>query len=309
MALKVCYCGQLDHWPTAPDHLGIKQGMTALGWDWSYVDPTHPDGADIARKINEIDPDIVFHGNTDSLSKCVPSYVNKNIRQVFLMLDYRTPDMLPHGTWDLWKSSAYSLDTIFVSARDHISMWQKAFQRKTFFAPHACYIPPEGLQFNSEYQHKTLWIGQLSESPPLNKRAQLINQISKQINLTIINSHEYTERNKIWTDMPKYYHSSDVVLDISHFWDNWGYCSGRYWYTATLGACAVTKRFPGCETFFPNTLKWYFDSLEEAVELVKGLLNNPNEIVETKSRVANWAWNYHSYKQRFTEMLEIIEGG
>ncbi len=307
MSFKVCFCGQLDHWPTAPDHLGIKQGMTAMGWDWSYVDPTHPSGREIAQRINEIDPDLVIHGNTDSLSKYVPPYINKNIRQVFLMLDYRTPDMLRDGMWEHWQTSAKNLDAIFISARDHIPMWEKAFNRPTFFAPHACYIPPKGLQYDEMYRYKTLWIGQLSESPPLNRRAKLIERIMQKVPVTIVNSHEHMERNRIWTDMPKYYWSSDVVLDVSHFWDNWGYCSGRYWYTATFGACAVTKRFPGCETFFPETLKWYFDSSEEAVELIKGLLNNPDEITKTKSRVASWAWKYHSYKTRFEQMMEILE--
>ncbi len=306
--MKVCFCGQLDHWPTAPDHLGIKQGMTAMGWEWSCVDPTHPSGDEIARRINEIGPDLVIHGNTDSLSKCVPPYINHNIQQVFLMLDYRTPDMLPPGTWEYWQSCASNLSAIFISARDHIPMWEQAFHRPTFFAPHACYIPPDGLQFDPAYQSEVLWIGQCSDSPPLDKRTKLITRIFDQVNLSIVNSHDYMERNQIWTDMPKYYHSSDVVLDVSHFWENWGYCSGRYWYTATLGACAVTKRFPGCETFFPETLKWYFDSPEEAVELIKGLLKNPDEITATKIRVANWAWKHHSYKQRFEQMMECLEG-
>jgi hypothetical protein len=306
--MKVVYCGQLDWYPDAMDHLGIKQGMEVLNWDWHIVDPTvgKPSGDEIADKINTIDPELVIHGNTDSLTELVCPKVNASSKQIFWMLDYRTPEMLGDKTWNHWKENAPYLDTIFVSARDHIKQWKDAFNVPTYFAPHACWIPPD-LQYNETFAHDVLFIGGSHPSGPLYSRTALIREINKLVPITFINGTKRDERNLIWKNMPLYYYSSKVVLDISHFWDNWGYCSGRYWYTATLGGCAVTKRFPGCYQFFPDTFKWYFDSASEAADLIKALLSNESERKLTKNRVSRHAWRNHNYKIRFQQMLLCLD--
>jgi hypothetical protein len=308
--MKIVYCGGLDGVPDAPDHLGIKQGFTDLGWDWHIVDPklNEPTGEEVADKINAIMPALVIHGNADSLALQVFPHVAKEIKQIFWMLDYRTPEMLGQQKWDLWRTNAPYIDSVFISARDHISLWERAFDCTAYFAPHACWIPPD-LQYNESFEHDVLFIGGNHSHGPLNARTELLNQIDKLVSVSFVNATGREARNLIWKNMPLYYHSSKVVLDVSHFWDNWGYCSGRYWYTATLGACAVTKRFPGCYQFFPDTFKWYFDSAPEAADLIKALLDNDEERKLTKRRVSRYAWRNHSYKIRFQQMLLCLETG
>ncbi len=305
--MKVCYCGGLDSEPTAPDHMGIKQGMENIGWDWSVVDPIihDPSGQWVANEINRINPDLVIHGNTDSLTKNVCQHVSHNIKQVFWMLDYRTPEMLGEGGWYGWTQNAPYLDAIFISAKDHIPLWANAFHIPTFFAPHACWVP-EKLEYDAGFERDVLFIGCRHQTGPLSARTRLLESIMSQVEVSIVNSADRAERNQIWTDMPKYYHSSKVVLDISHFWDNPGYCSGRYWYTATLGACAVTRWFPDCEDFFPDGIKWYFHDVKSAVEAIKGLLNSPKLIELTKKTAAEYAWENHTYKQRFQQMVDCL---
>lgn len=310
--MKVCFVGQLDKWPNAPDHLGIRQGAETLGWDFSYVDPTWDNREIIAEKVNDNKPDLVIHGNTDSLSQHVFELIDA--KQIFLMLDYRTPKMLQPGEWDAWVKNAPHIDAVFISARGHVEMWENEFKIPVFFAPHACWIPPE-LKYYPDFDYDVLFMGGHHTTGPLSERYKLVCEIEERlkalgIKLTTINETDHEKRNQMWTDMPKYYYSSKVVLDISHFWTNPGYCSGRYWYTATLGACAVTKMFPDCDEFFPHNLKVYFDQPVAAVDHIYNLLKDPDMRADIKCMVAEYAWEHHSYAQRFTEMVNcLIEKG
>jgi len=304
--MKVTFVGQLEKWPNAPDHLGIKQGAENLGWDFSSVEV---EDVNPAEQVNDLGPDLVIHGNTDSLGRCLPSQIRPDISQVFLMLDYRTPDMLPLGEWEKWTTQAPHIDAVFISAKGHIQMWERAFNVPVFFAPHACWIPPT-LKYYPEFDHDILFIGGHHTTGSLAARYHLIQAIKKKLersglSLTEINATALKERNEIWSDQPKLYFSSKVVLDVSHFWENPGYCSGRYWYTATFGACAVTRRFPDCEDFFKDVVhKYYFDTPDEAMEMIEGLLSLSNEERQVlRDEVTTHAWEQHSYEIRFSQML------
>lgn len=311
--MKVIYCGQIDYWKNAPDHLGIQQGMECLGWDWKIVDPCMPDSSPkgVAEEINAFNPDLVIHGNTDSFGQKLFERIRKDTCQIFNMYDYRTPEMLHPGEWEDWTSSAPYISAATVSAKDHIPMWQKAFNIPIFFLPHACWIPPK-LEYFSKFDFDVLFTGGHHTTGPLADRYHLIMEIEERLMaegvvLTTVNESGWEARNQIWTDLPKYYHSSKVILDVSHFWENPGYCSGRYWYTATLGGCAVTKRFVECEDFFPLGCKWYFDTPAEAVTLITGLLSDDRGRERTKKDASEHAWKHHTYAQRFTQMLEGLE--
>jgi hypothetical protein len=291
--MKIVYCGALYEEPNAPDHLGIQQGFNDLGWDWSIVSPRSQtlSGEEIADEINIINPELVIHGNADSLDSKICEHISKDTKQIFWMLDYRTPDMLGARKWNRWKQNAPYIDAVFISAGDHVT-----------------WIPPK-LQYNEKFAYDVLFIGVRHYSVPLNARTELLTQIDKLIPITFLHSSEMEERNSIWTNMPLYYHSSKIVLDVSHFWNNWGYCSGRYWYTATLGACTLTKQFPGCYQFFPDTFKWYFETASQASNLIKVLLNKEEERERTKRRVSRYAWKNHSYAIRFQQMMHCLETG
>jgi hypothetical protein len=311
--MKVVYCGGWFNYPYAYDHRGIEQGMTSLGWDWSIVDSQKDrrGGEEIADEINTIKPDIVFHGNADSLGKGVCAHVDKSIVQVFCMFDYRRPGLLvTDDDWAEWMADVAYVDTVFVSAQNHTHLWEKHC-KKVFYAPHACWIPEEGLQYNKNFDMPFIFIGGMHGSGPLAARAALINNIGAytRIPLTIINGATQRERDEIWKHMPYYYYSSKVSLDVSHFWHSPGYSSGRSWYITTLGGCALTKRFPECEALFPTGTKWYFDTPEEGATLLEHLLKNPDIIEKTKETGSKYAWRNHNYHVRFSQMMRMIESG
>ncbi len=107
--------------------------------------------------------------------------------------------------------------------------------------------------------------------------------------------------------MPGIYHGAACVIDMSHEWRVRGYASGRYWYTAGLGACSISKRFPGCEDFYEDKVhKAYFDTLDEAVELIKFYIQHEPERESMKK--AAWKHNikYHNYEIRFRDMFSKI---
>jgi hypothetical protein len=290
--------------------------MESLKWDWHIVDPVlgKPQGAEIASRINTIHPEIVIHGNTTSLTKQVCQYIKSDIVQVFWMLDYRTPKMLKHEKLAYeWMKNGEFLNAIFISSRGHIDLWKKAFGTKCYFAPHACHIPSE-LEYSEDHSYDVLFIGCQDSREPFARRMRLIQEIDRlsPVPIKFINFNNEADRvlrNQVWFDMSKYYHSSKIVLDVSHFWNNWGYCSGRYWYTATYGGCAVTKQFPGCSQLFPDDCKWYFDTPEQAAYLIETLLDNEEKREQTKFRVARYAWRNHSYAIRFQQMLRCLEIG
>ena len=113
-------------------------------------------------------------------------------------------------------------------------------------------------------------------------------------------------RNQIWKDMPFLYHTSDCVIDVSHSWTADGYASGRFFYTGGLGACSITKRFPGCEELFPKGTKAYFDTPEEAKELIEFYTTHKEEREMMKLKAWRWNQKHHNYKKKFEEIISKL---
>lgn len=306
---RLIYVGELDRTPFAPDHMGIRQGLSELGVDdFRIVDPILLPRDEIIRQCNEFDADVVIHGNTDSLALVlIPDIKAK--KQVFFMGDYRPNLWLyKQDGWDTWLHNAKGLDLLAISNKNQIPMWESEFGIKTVFWPHGCYVPDE-LQFDKDFEHDVVFVGTMNNSHPYGERVKLIEEIDKLLGhkITFINGSGVDGRNEVWRTMPKLYHSAKVVLDISHFWDAEGYASGRYWYSAGLGACSVTKRFPGCEEFYTDKVhKAYFDTPEEAAELIEFYIAHPEERRVMKLAAANHNKETHNYTRRFKELLSLL---
>ena len=308
--LKVIYVGGLDWVPLAPDHLGIKQGAKWMNWDFKVVDPilNDPPADWLVKECVKFKPDFIIHGNTDSITKVICPAIKvelPNTKQVFWMLDYR-PDILEYdGFWPTWEQNKSGLDHIFISNYGQLKLWAEKMNCSSSFLPHGCWVIKP--RYDKKYYHKVLFIGGNTDSYPYNKRVELLSELLKLVEFDWLNETENDKRNEVWTIMPEVYHTSDIVLDISHFWDNPGYASGRYWYTAGLGGCSVTKRFPGYEEFYQDKKhKWYFDTPQEASDIIKWLLKHPSVIKKTKKLAWEHNKKYHNYKVRFTQMLKDI---
>jgi hypothetical protein len=296
---KICYCGELDRTPFAPDHLGIRQGLEH--WEGYVVDPVLHGIGNAIERVRDIKPDLLIHGNTDTLG--VASQFRPYCKyQVFWMLDYQ-PTIEQYGWWNEWTKDRGQFDALFISNEDQIDDWKNAFDCPTFYLPHGCVVKP--LKKDPEHKHGCVFIGSISEGGWYNDRAELLREIGFE-NFTHINGDGVDGRNQVWKDMPFIYHTSDCVLDISHTWKAVGYASGRYFYSAGLGGCSITRKFPKCEELYPKGCKAYFESPEEARELIEFYKTHEKE--REKMKLNAWKHNkkFHNYKLRFNQMIKCL---
>ena len=310
---RLVFCGELIRTPDAYDHKGILQSLEWLKNDgiiddYAIVDPILNYANEVVRQINAVNPDLVVHGNTDSLSSKIIPHVDA--RQVFFMGDFRPTleEYQPH--WDRWIENSKGLSMLLLSNKSQLGMWQDAFGIPAKFWPHGCFVP-DSLEYDPKQEKDLVFIGSHNWSGSLQKRAELIKTIEgmSPVKISHVNGDGTEGRNRVWRDMAKLYHSSKMVLDISHYWDVDSYASGRFWYSAGLGACSITKRFPNCEDFYKDKEhKAYFDTPEEAVELIEHYLSRPKERQAMKLRAYEKNKKDHNYRKRFTDLFKMLDG-
>lgn len=301
-SIKIAYVGELDRTYHSPDHLGIRQGLHYF--NGLVVDPVlHGDDYAI-NEINNFQPDIIIHGNTDSLSRMLGARMKRvcKAKQVFWMLDYQ-PDKEHYIFWNEWiKDQNY--DAIFLSNRDQLSLWEGGFNCPVHYLTHGCVVQP--LKRDDNFNEGVIFIGSNTNNDWYAERFKLLEDIQRLYDFKIFTGNGVDGRNKVWKDMPFIYHSSDCVLDISHTWRADGYASGRFFYTGGLGACSITKRFPGCEELYPEGTKAYFDTPEECVELIKYYRSHKKEREKMKKDAWEWNKKHHHYKFKFKEIIEKV---
>ena len=308
---KIAFAGNLNTLPYSYDHKGIRQGLEMLGIDYEILDfKEHYSGkADIFDKIRIFQPDIIIWGMTDALTENFPAKAAliSNAKQVFCMWDYRPKKLYYDGLWNKWKSQSKFLDLITLSSKEQIQWWQDEFRTKVIYLPHGCVMQES--QYDDNFRRECVFIGARNNVYPYNERVKLINAIAEKINLTWLDAgggDDSPERAQMWQDMAKYYHSSISVLDISHFWDVEGYASGRYFYSAGLGGCSITRRFLGCDELYPEGVKLYFTTVDEAIQKINLCLKNPEYVKQIKEKAKEWTKKYHNYKIRFQELLKNV---
>jgi len=300
---RVALVAGINFEPYAYDHRGLVQGLKELNCDYLIADPQEqPDERVLALKIRAFQPDLVVHHLVMCLNGLMP-LIGKEIPQIFWMLDYR-----PEYGSDLenWKDNKEYLRHIFISNKNQIKLWESAFNLPVSYLPHGCYVLPK-LEKDEKFYYPCVFMGSMINASDFKNRHDLIEEIKRLIPVSIINSYNQEERNKNWENMAKIYHTSDTVLDVSHFWDNPGYCSGRYFYSSGLGGCAVSKRFPDCEELYPEGIKAYFDSPEEAAEKIKYYQTHPAEREKMKITAYDWNKKHHHYKLRFQEIFRLCD--
>jgi len=187
--MKVALIAAIYQEPFAPDHRGLVQGLESLKIKYKIVDPqfNNPSSEQLVQQIIEYQLDVVLHGMTDSLKDEIPRRIKDKIKtkQLFCMWDYRPKELKYDNLWDYWKTQASFLDHIFISNKEQIDWWQKDFQTSVSYLPHGCYVFNK-LIYDKEFRYPLVFIGQMMDQVPYNKRTELIEQISQKVPLTII---------------------------------------------------------------------------------------------------------------------------
>ncbi len=320
--MRIAVIGNQLTLPYSPDHEGVIQSLRNMKRrniidDYKIVD-IHMhfiNSKKIVDTVREFNPTMVIHGMTDSLTKGWAKDIANavpNTKQVMSMWDYRPMDLNYDGLWSTWKTSGDYLDLVTLSNKNQMEWWSNSFNTPVMYWPHGCVVKP--VSRSVEHEYDCVFVGDRIDIAPYNERVKLIDTIQDElsrygISITWINKDggdSDPERRKVWKDLGKIYHSAKTVLDVSHFWDADGYASGRYFYTAGLGGCSISKRFPGCEELFPEGTKAYFDTPEEAAKLVAHYVNNKNDRERMKKRGKKHANKYHSYDVRFQELFKEL---
>ncbi|MFA6097557.1 MAG: glycosyltransferase [Candidatus Paceibacterota bacterium] len=287
--------------PFGPDHKGLIQGAEELGLDYQVIDPTMGIKPHVlAAEVRDFKPDLVLHHMTSSLNQGLPELIGKDIKQIYWMLDYHENY---RDEWEMWIRQKGYLDHIFLSNYKQLDMWKEAFECPSTYLPHGCYVSESEKDPSQKYN--CVFIGGKMYFEPYEKRARLLDNIEKLCPFTTLNANDVEGRNEIWKNMPRIYHSSDTVLDVSHYWDVPGYASGRYFYSAGHGACSITKRFPRCEELYPEGTKIYFDTPEEASNKIKYYILHEKEREEIKKRAYEHNKEFHNYKKRWEKILSV----
>jgi len=309
--MKIAITTAIEQEPYAIDHLGVKQGLDWMGWDYLIADPIIRGAEDAISRIIKFKPDIVVHYMDIMLKSKAPEIIAKAIKtkQVFWEMDYRpmahNTENSYDGQWNHWLTQAPYLDHIFLSNKGQIDWWEKEWKTPVSYLPHGCYIPDKP-KYDPRFVCGCVFIGSMINSEPFVQRTKLIEKIRKYIQIAHINSHNPEERNENWKNMPAIYHSADTILDISHFWDNPGYASGRYFYSAGLGGCSITKQFPDCKQLYPDGTKVYFNTPEEAIEKIKYYQKHSRARNIVKQKAFEHTKKYHNFKLRFQKIYDTL---
>lgn len=299
MEIKISIVAEIERNPYSCDHRGLIQGLQELRIEYQIADPILYNPRILAHKIKEFKPDLVLHHMTNPMIDGLPKML-EGFNQIFWMLDFN-PDT---SEYQQWTEQGKYLKHIFLSNYDYLDWWKENFKVPTSYLPHGSYIPAV-LEYDKKFRYPCVFMGSMINQGRFKPRYDLIEAINNKTPITIINSYDEKQRNENWRNTEKIYHSSDVVLDISHHWDTKGYASGRFFYSAGYGACCVTKRFPRCEELYPEGTKAYFDTAEEAVEKIKFYQTHKREREEMKRSAYEYAKQKHSYKLRWQKILEV----
>jgi hypothetical protein len=212
---------------------------------------------------------------------------------------YALLDMVKHGDWRatirkalpdakivMWygdyrdsgtgyiRADMSEIDMMFVS-NDAQNEW---FER--IWNVPKCHFLPLGsplfdVEPNQRYAFDFVFIGGVITGSGFLDRARIMWEYRNDHGLKIINGETPEMRAKVFKEMPTIYRSSKIVLDQSHFTDINRYTSNRFWIITGSGGFALTKRWPGCEEFYPEGTRAYFDTFEESLELRDYYLAHP----------------------------------
>lgn len=213
---------------------------------------------------------------------------------------------------DLRKAQPFAdlseIDAMFVS-----NDAQSDFYKKVWKVPECHFLPLGSPIYSASHTERLardfVFVGALNTGELYGHRAEMMVRF-KEAGLLVVNADAQKQprrRAQIMKDLPALYRSARIALDVSHFTDIQGYTSNRFWVISASCGFPLTKRWPGCEAFFPEGTRVYFDTVEEALELKEFYLNNTAE--RARIQLAGYARaKYHTYDHRFESMFQRLYG-
>lgn len=259
------------------------------------------------QAVIDYEPELVVYGLIDLVrQRAVRMRLREALPNAKIVMWYG--DMREARTGGQMHADLSEIDAMFVSNNA-----QSEYYKERWKVPN-CHFLPLGSplwepEYNPRFDFDFVFIGGLITGSGFLERARLMWKF-KENGLRIVDGPMGRPRlrAKVMKHMPQIYRSSKVVLDYSHFTDIPGYTSNRFWIITGAGGFALTKRWPGCEDFYPAGTRVYFDTFEEALELRDYYLANPEER-EWIRRAGHAHAANHTYDKRFLQMFKLLQFG
>lgn len=287
-----------------PNFTGMQDGLKELGIEHQLFS-CRP-RLDVQAVI-DYKPDFIVYGLLDMVKK---HHWRKAIRESLpdakIVMWYG--DLRDDHTVQI-DADMSEIDIMFVSNNA-----QNAYYEEKWKVP-KCRFLPLGASikkpvYNEKFDFDFVFIGARITGAGFLKRAMEIGKLQSEGGLKVIDGSAQREpelRARILKVMPDIYFSSKVCLDMSHFVHIDSYTSNRFWNITASGGFALTRRFPNCETFYPDGTRVYFDEIEEAIKLKDYYLEHPDE--REKIRKAGYEHaKLHTYSHRFAQMFAMVYG-
>lgn len=294
-------------WPAhekyCPNFNGMMDGLTTLGIEHKLFS-CRPEFH--FQEVIDYAPDLVIYGLIDLVrQRAVRLRMREALPDAKIVMWYG--DLRNKETGGQIHADLSEIDAMFVS-----NDAQSDYYKERWKVP-VCHFLPLGAsvkhpEYNPKFDFDFVFIGGLITGSGFLDRARMMWKL-KEHGLKIVDGPmgRPRMRAKVMKEMPSIYRSSKVVLDVSHFTDIQGYTSNRFWIITASGGFALTKRWPGCEDFYPKGTRAYFDTFEEALSLRDYYLANPEE--REKIRIAGHEHaKHHTYDKRFAIMFEKLYG-
>jgi spore maturation protein CgeB len=302
--MKVVFWGSThpEYEKYCPHWLGVRSGLKELGCNYLFLccrsDPNY------LSKTFRFNPDLIICGLTDPIAQYLPlENIRHKLPKVKIVFWYG--DLRDEKNNRLQVDCKGLLDAMFVSNNGQEEFWKKNLHiDRVHFLPLAC-DPIEKPIYDDKFKFDKVFIGTKNYGGDFYKRAAMINEFEKN-GVKRIDSQEVQLRTKIYQNMPKIYSSSKISLDISHYTDIPGYTSVRYWEIPAMWGFALTKRFPGCTDFYPESIHTYFDTMQEALEKMDYYLEHEEERKEMVEKAHKHSYN-HTHAKRLKKMFEVLE--
>lgn len=295
----------LADWPRyelfCPNFRGMQDGLKTLGIDFKMFS-CRPEMNLSTDDVIAYKPDLVVYGLLDMVkNKIMRNAIRKGLPKAKIIMWYG--DFRSDKTGGQIEQDMSEIDMMFVSNNAQNEYYERKWKvPKCEFMPLGCslYEPV----FKEELSFPFVFVGAKITGSWFLDRAKLIIDFEKN-GLKYVNAPADTSaqvRTNIMKEIPNLYYSSKIVLDISHFTDIDGYTSNRYWVIPASKGVALTKRWPGCEAFYPEGTRIYFDTQEEALSKLKYYLDNEGE--RFKIRVAGYEQaKNHTYDKRWLQIF------
>jgi hypothetical protein len=285
---------------------GIKKSLKQMDVEWNIF--CCRSELDFEQHIIDYKPDVVIYGLIDmAINQEARDKIRKGLSKAKIVLwytDCRTPE-----TGQIYCDLDGTVD-LFVVSNDG----QKEFHKEHFnmipqYVPQAVYPTdkPVFAQSVIDEYGDFIFIGGKINREGFETRMHLVTEIEERLGLNVINGVTPDQRAMIYKAMPKLYGSAKFTLDISHFWDIEKYTSNRFWVIPGFWGFPLTKRFPGHDELYPETVRVYWDTVDELEEKVNYYRAHEDERVEMVRKGWQWTKDHHTYRHRIERILELLK--